>query len=140
MFANVKTNKIEMSKREANAIGRTSSDEFKEFVSLKSVFPTFEIKVVSRKANPLHKGLKYEVMEDYIKNSDNENKEELLENFKTLTKNDGGYKNANAFEVREWFLDTFPEIEQAEKERRAKVEKILNEAKENKIEYLRKVA
>lgn len=128
MFANVKTNKIEMSKREANAIGRTSSDEFKEFVSLKSVFPTFEIKVVSRKANPLHKGLKYEVMEDYIKNSDNENKEELLENFKTLTKNDGGYKNANAFEVREWFLKEFPEYKKAKEDHRKEIDKILGKA------------
>lgn len=125
MFANVKTNKIEMSKREANAIGRTSSDEFKEFVSLKAVFPTFEIKVVSRKANPLHKGLKYEVMEDYIKNSDNENKDELLENFKTLTKNDGGYKNANAFEVREWFLKEFPEYKKAKEDHRKEIDKIL---------------
>ena len=125
MFANVKTNKIEMSKREANAIGRTSSDEFKEFVSLKAVFPTFEIKFVSRKANPLHKGLTYKFMEDYILKSDSENKEELLENFKSLTKNDGGFKNANAFEVREWFLKEFPEYKKAKEDHRKEIDKIL---------------
>lgn len=134
MKANPTTKKIEMTKKEYNAIGRPESVEFQQYMTLKSVFPTFMIKVVTQKAKSSHKGLTYPVMENYIQNSKRENIDEILENFETLK------KEVSTFEVREWFLDTFPEIEQAEKERRAKVEKILNEAKENKIEYLRKVA
>lgn len=134
MFANIKTRKIEMTKKEANAIGKTTTPEFQEFVTLKSVYPTFDIKVVTPKAKSSHKGLTYPVMENYIKNSKRENMDEILSNFETLK------KDSSTFKVKEWFLGTFPEIEQAEKERRENVEKLLNEAKQNKIEYLRKVA
>lgn len=125
MFANVKTRMIEMTKKEANAIGKTTTPEFQEFATLKSVYPTFMIKIVTPKTNPIHKGLTYKFMEDYILKSDSENKEELLDNFKTLTKNDGGYKNANAFEVREWFLKEFPEYKKAKEDHRKEIDKIL---------------
>lgn len=134
MKANTKTKKIEMTKKEFNAIGRTSTPEFKEYATLKSIFSDFEIKVVSKKSNSFLKKLTFDFMENYINNSKRENIEDILADFETMK------KDSSTFEVREWFLGTFPEIEQAEKERRAKVEKILNEAKENKIEYLRKVA
>lgn len=141
MKANTATKKIEMTKREFNAIGRTSTPEFKEYATLKSIFSDFEIKVVSKKSNPLLKKLTFNFMENYIKNSERENIEDILADFEIMK------KEVSTFEVREWFLGTFPEIRQADKERRdadkkrrENAEKILNEAKQNKIEYLRKVA
>lgn len=128
------TKTINMTKKEYDAIGKTSSAAFREYCSLKAVFTDYEIKVVSKRSDSFFKRLKFDFMENYIKNSKRENIDEILEKFEVMK------SNSSTFKVKEWFLDTFPEIEQEIKERKAQVEKLLNEAKQSKIEYLSKVA
>lgn len=76
------TSKIEMTKTEAIAAGRLSSDKFNELKTLREMFPAFQIeivKIVTKKVDHF-KGLTYEYMENYIK----DNKESLLSIFYAL--------------------------------------------------------
>lgn len=46
MNANIMTSKIEMTKTEAIAAGRLSSDKFNELKTLREMFPAFQIEIV----------------------------------------------------------------------------------------------
>ena len=82
MKANIVTSTIEMTKTEAAAAGRLSSDKFNELKTLREMFPAFQIEIVKNVTKKVDhfKGLTYEYMENYIK----DNKESLLSTFYTL--------------------------------------------------------
>lgn len=132
MKANVFTKKIEMSATEAKAAGRITTDEYKELVKLKQLFPSFEIQVMKRntkKAKDYFKGLDYDYMKAYIDACKREDKDEIIEEFSLLMteKNeDTGKKVCSYIHVKKWFLATFPEIEQSREERNQKIQSILN--------------
>lgn len=115
MFANLMEKKIEMTKTEAAKAGKIGTEKYEELCTLMNRFPTFEIHIVktnTKSADHL-KGLTYEFMENYIK----EHKEELLTEFyKLCCKDENGKKldfgiKLSYGEVRMWFLEQFPEIE-----------------------------
>ena len=131
MFANVKTRNIEVNKTEAKAIGNPNTQEFQEFVTLKSVFPTFTMKIVGKSGNS-NKVIKYSVMRKYIEklidNSDGDQRveyEKKYENFKFMTTKVEGLNTAKSFDVTEWFLKAFPEYSEAKKDHQKKIDEIL---------------
>ena len=130
MFANRNTRKIEVSKAESKAIGNPTTQEFQEFVALKSVYPTFAIKVVGKRGNS--NVIKYAVMkkymEDLIQKSEGELKVEYTkkyEDFKYMTTKQEGLNTANSFEVTEWFLKSFPEYSKTREDHQKKIDEIL---------------
>ena len=130
MFANVKTRKIEVSKRESEAIGRPTTQEFQEFVALKSVFPTFTMKVVAKRggSNVIKYAVMIKYMQDLIQKSEGEQKaeyEKKYNDFKFMTTKQEGLNTAKSFDVTEWFLKEFPEYSEAKKDHQKKIDEIL---------------
>ncbi len=125
MKINFTTKEIEMNKTEAKAVNNVTGDAFNELQQLRAICPTFAIKVVAtkRKKNE-YKGLTYGYMRSYIKSHGGDDKEALLEKFDALT-ND---KEACYFDVRDWFLDKCPEVKDYKKDRKARINAIVNEA------------
>lgn len=132
MFANTKTRKIEVSKRESEAIGRPYTQEFQDYVALKSVFPAFGLKVVSKGGNDSKKVIKYAVMIKYIETLIQKSEGELkdkytkkYEEFKFMTTKQEGLNTAKSFDVTEWFLKNFPEYSKAREDHQKKIDEIL---------------
>ena len=122
MFTNLLTKKIEMTKTEAAKAGKYNSPEYNELAALMERFPTFEIVIVktSTKSVDHLKGLTYEYMENYIKSH---NEELLVEFYELCGKDENGKKleiciKYSYGEVRMWFLNEFPEIENFEKRKK----------------------
>ena len=115
MFANVMTKKIEMTKTEAAKAGKIGTEKYEELCTLMNRFPTFEIEIVKTSAKSVDhlKGLTY----DYMKSHIEKKKPELLTEFYELCGKDENGKKADfgiSFsygEIRMWFLEQFPEIE-----------------------------
>lgn len=118
MFTNLLTKKIEMTKTEAAKAGKFETKEFEELSALMDRFSSYEIVIVKTNTKSVDhlKGLTYEFMENYIK----AHKEELLTEFYELCgKDEKGKKldfgiKLSYGEVRMWFLEQFPEIENFE--------------------------
>ena len=118
MFANPITKKIEMTKTEAAKAGKIGTKEFNEFCALSEKFHFSDIEIIKTNTKSVDhlKGLTYEFMENYIK----AHKEELLTVFYELCGKDENGKKINFGvklsygEVRMWFLEQFPEIENFE--------------------------
>lgn len=130
MFANVKTRKIEVNKTEAKAIGNPNTQEFQEFVALKTAFPTFTMKVIVKRGNS--NVIKYTVMvkymEELIQKSEGEQKDKYTkkyEDFKFMTTKQEGLNTAKSFDVTEWFLKNFPEYSKAREDHQKKIDDIL---------------
>ena len=122
MFTNLLSKKIEMTKTEAAKAGKYNSPEYNELAALMERFPTFEIVIVktSTKSVDHLKGLTYEYMENYIKSH---NEELLVEFYELCGKDENGKKleiciKYSYGEVRMWFLNEFPEIENFEKRKK----------------------
>ena len=118
MFANPITKKIEMTKTEVAKAGKFGTKEFKELGALMDRFSSYEIVVVKTNAKSVDhlKGLTYEYMENYIKAH---NEELLVEFYELCGKDENGKKldfgiKLSYGEVRMWFLEQFPEIENFE--------------------------
>lgn len=134
MNANLMCKRIEMSKNEAKAAGKLGSVEFKMLKQYRSEYPGFEIyiKPATRRKTEF-KGLDYKYMRAYIQKCMREDKAAIMEKFNTLTAQDkkDGKENtehleaASYLDVRNWFLSTFPEIEQYRKDHEEKVKNIL---------------
>mgnify|MGYP003291631317 CR=1 FL=1 len=116
MNANLMTKKIEMSKVEAKAAGKPSTNEYNTLLELLKNFPGYQIEIVKTAAKKVDrfKGLDYNYMADYIKSHN----EELLKEFYTLRGLDENGKKvgmaaaASYSEIKMWFLEQFPEIEE----------------------------
>ncbi len=128
MYANIINKTIEMSKNEAKAAGKVNSQAFKDFQQLHAAYPNYEIEIkASTKRNNDYKGLTYDYMRSYIENHGGESKEAIIKEFNTLTNNEAS-KDIAYFDVRDWFLEKFKEVKTSKKERKEKVNAILNKA------------
>ena len=132
MFANVITKKIEMTKTEAAKAVKIGNEQYEELCTLMNRFPTFEIEIVktSTKSVDHLKGLTYEYMENYI---EKHNKELLTEFYELCGKDENGKKikfgvSFSYGEIRMWFLEQFPEIENFDNRKKL----------DNKMEEVRK--
>lgn len=136
MKANLINKTIEMSKSEAKAAGRIGSEKFKELKKYQRAYPDYTICIIEApKRKSEYSGLNYKFMETYIKGSDREDRDQIMDEFKTLrgveNKNRSEFekvKVASYLEVKTWFLKKFPEIQQYKDNHSKKIENILNVA------------
>ena len=130
MNANFTKQIIEMSTTEAKAAGKFGSPEFNELQGLRAAYPNFQIVVKAPKKAKNQLKIDYNFMETYIKGHDNAeenmNKLNILRGKKA---DEGVYaETVNFMDIKKWFLATYPEIKNAQKEYREKIDKILNVA------------
>ncbi len=101
---------IEMpSKKYATAASKFGTIEYNEVQAARRDYPNY--KVVTRKAPKKFdnlKGLTYEVMENYIENHDNENKEIKKQYDFLRGKAEGSVSSVTYGEIKKWFLATYP--------------------------------
>lgn len=123
---------IEMTKAEAKAAGICDTDEFEKLEKLRAAFPGFRIVVKASKSKDNMKGLTVDHMKKYIAAHDDEEGS----NMKTFNTLRGIYEDgevefarvATYGELKMWFLDTYPEVENINKT----VDDILAKAKKNR--------
>lgn len=132
MKANLITKTIEMTKSEAKAAGKIGTEKFNELKEYQRAYPNYTICIVEApKRKTDMSGLDYKFMEYYIQKCNKENKKEILDQFNTYraAQNKGKKKGervaaASYFTVRDWFLATFPEIQQAKDAQKKRIENI----------------
>ncbi len=141
MRANIENRTIEMTKAEAKAAGKITSEKFKELKAYKEAYPGFEVVIVAAsRRKSAYSGLTYEYMEAYIEKHDDKNKTIMIEFNKLRAivsdedkKNLGGMsetlKAASYGEIREWFLNTYVEIKEFHEKHNKEVEEILKSKK-----------
>ena len=119
MNANISSATIILSKAEAKAAGKTTSAEFAELNALRAAYPTFRIVIRASKSKDNMKGLTVEYMKKYNSAHDDENGS-TMKVFNSLRGiyEDGATEFARVAtygELKMWFLDTYPEIEDMNK-------------------------
>ena len=124
---------IEMNKAEAKAAGRTASPEFAELNELRAAFPGFRIEVKESKSKGTMKGLNIPYMKKYIEAHDDAKKTNMTIFNALRGLDENGNENelarvATYGELKMWFLDTYPEVEDMNKT----VDDILAKAKKNR--------
>ena len=136
MNANFEKKTIEMTKTEAKAAGKFGTTAFDELAGLRAVYPTFRIVVKASKSNDNMKGLTVDYMKKYIEKHDDEDGSnmKIFNRLRGLNE-DGTVKEEKDFarvatygELKMWFLDTYPEVENMNKT----VDDILAKAKKNR--------
>ena len=131
MNANFTKQIIEMSTTEAKAAGKFGSPEFNELQGLRAAYPSFQIVVKAPKKAKNQLKIDYKFMEKYIKAHDDEKgtiMDELLFLRGKKAKEGEYVETVNFMDIKNWFLKKFPEIKNAQKEYREKIDKILNVA------------
>lgn len=120
-------NTITMTKAVAEKASKYGSEEYRELMQVRKDFPTFEVKVIATpKRKTEFKGLNYAFMKQYIMNCKRADKDEIQKDFEELTTKIDGCDVASFGEVRQWFLETFPDIKNHRKNHRAKMDNILS--------------
>lgn len=130
MNANLISKSIEMTANEAKKAGKIGTEEFKELREYLELYPNYAIviKTAPKRKNEF-KGLDYNFMKSYIKEHDDEDGTKMAR-FLSLTGQDEngkikGIEVAGYLDVKDWFLDQFPEIKAKKEARRNEIKKIL---------------
>jgi len=116
---------IEMSKKFAKAAGEFGSYEYKMLQQVRTENPGFHIAIVDSKSskNATTKGLDYNYMEAYIASHDDEMNSIMAEykNLRGMSEEAKavGAKSLSYGEIRKWFLEKYPAIEEFHKKREA---------------------
>ena len=124
---------IEMNKAEAKAAGIYGSVAFDELKALRAEFPGFRIEVKASKSKDNMKGLNISYMKNYIEKHDDEDGTNMaiFNQLRGLDRTGNKVefaRVASTGELRMWFLDTYPEVEDMNKT----VDDILAKAKKNR--------
>ena len=134
---NNKARTIEINKTFAAASSKYGSAEYKELQDARRDYPDFRVVTIKQKgAKAEFKGLTYDYMKDYISKHDDEDKSKMAQ-FQMMR---GAMSNdevsimdaADYADVKEWFLQTFPEFEAFRKAREALIKQI-EEAKAKRL-------
>ena len=133
LFVNRKNGTIEMSKKFAAASANPFSDEYAQLQSVRRDYPKFKIVTVSQKAAKSDfKGLTYDYMRKYIVKHDDAEKSIMAEfEMLTATSEEAAellMEAASYHEVKEWFLDKFPEIKAFHEKREALLKQVAAKA------------
>ena len=131
MNANITKRTIEMSTKEAKAAGKYNSPDFNMLQGLRAAYPTFQIVVKAPKKAKNQLKIDYKFMEEHIKKNDDEKETTMNELMFLRGKKakEGEYvETVNFMEIKNWFLKKYPEIKNAQKEYREKIDEILNVA------------
>lgn len=129
MYANYEKKVIELSKNESKAAGKIGTPEFEELQKLRAAFPNFPVVIKAPKKAKNQLKIDYKFMEEYIQKHDGENAAamdelNILRGKKTV---EGEYVEAvNFMEIKNWFLKKYPEIKNAQKTYREKINEILS--------------
>ena len=91
----------------------------------------FKVVVKSAPRKDSYKGLTFKYMEKYLERYE---KTELLAEFKLLTNNKNGNQSETYGKVKEWFLHTNPEFDEAVKKNKEAKDVILSRVKEEKAD------
>lgn len=133
MYANYEKMTIEMTKTESKAAGNIHTDEYLELKELRTQNPTFRIVIKTTKSRDNMKGLTVSYMKKYIEKHDNEERANMAI-FNSLRGLDADGNEIELTrcvtygELKMWFLDTYPEVEQFNQN----VNRILEEAKRSR--------
>ena len=136
---NTKRNVIVLSKATAKAASVFNSPEYNDLQKARRDYPDFRVEVKKTAKKDNYKGLNFKFMEKYIEQNDNENKSIMAEYNLLRGRNEDGDVVSDAAsygEVRSWFLDTFPEVE----EYRNKRDEVLERVKANRAAKRNQVA
>lgn len=134
LFVNDGNRTIEMSKAFSKMAHQYGTAEYNDLQAVRRDYPRYrEVIVKPSRKNDTFKGLNKSFMRQYIARHDDENKT-TMNKFKTLigevevNKEDGEVAMcASFFEVKKWFLKTFPEIEKYAKDSQDAINAILKE-------------
>ena len=130
---NHKNYTIEMDKKFAAASSNPFSEEYAKLQEVRRDYPKYKVVVASSKAKESTSGLTFEYMELYIEKHDDEEKS-IMDTFKMMRAEGDEYKAMGAkpesfLTIRDWFLDTYPEVREFH-EKRAKIVEDLRKKKE----------
>ncbi len=112
---NNKKHTIEMNQTTSKRASQYGTDEYNALQDVRSAYPTYRVIVVNRRTDKGEfKGLTYEFMEKYIKAHDDENKT-IMKQYLALRGEseealDVGANAKSYAEIKDWFLDTFPDF------------------------------
>ena len=134
MKINMKDSKIELPTAETKNAFTFGTKEYKNLQTARRDYPDFEVVTITTKRNRNDfSDLDMKTIRAYVEvNGTEEQKEHFAFISKRRIDEDGAYCEALPFfQIKEWFLNTFPEIKAERKAYREKVQAILNEAKLN---------
>lgn len=134
MKINMKDSKIELTTAETKNAFTFGTKEYKNLQTARRDYPDFEVVTITTKRNRNDfSDLDMKTIRAYVEvNGTEEQKEHFAFISKRRIDEDGAYCEALPFfQIKEWFLNTFPEIKAERKAYREKVQAILNEAKLN---------
>ena len=130
---NTKNFAIEMDKKFAAAAANVFSAEYEKLQEVRRAYPNYKVVTIARKEKTSGtSGLTFEFMELYIEQHDDE-EQSIMAEFKALRATDDeskalGMKGESYLMIRAWFLNTYPEVENAA----AKREKLLKDIREKR--------
>ena len=130
---NTKNFAIEMTKAFEKASSVIGSEEYTLLQQARRDYPSYKVVTVARKEKTSGtSGLTFEFMELYIEQHDDE-EQSIMAEFKALRATDDeskalGMKGESYLMIRAWFLNTYPEVENAA----AKREKLLKDIREKR--------
>ena len=121
---------ITMDRTFAKNAENTRSEEYAHLQSVRRDYPTYTVVRRQIKKNPnkeCYKGLTYEYMEAYITKHDDENSS-IMEAYMTLRgisddADEAFAESCSYFEIKTWFLNTYPAIAEFHKKREALLNK-----------------
>lgn len=133
MYANISASTIIMNKTESKNAGKIGSKEYIELKELRAEFPGFRIEIKTTKGKDNMKGLTLSYMKKYIEKHDDDNKTNMKIFYSMRGLDSDGNKNevgrvVSYGELKMWFLDTYPEVENMNKT----VDDILAKAKKSR--------
>ena len=135
MYINVTTKAIEMAKSEHRAAHTYGTSQYEELQEVRKAYPGFKVVIKERKRTDRLKGLNEAYMAKYIKDHDDEQQTIWKEFCELRGADENGKKKelsgaASFGELRMWFLNRFPEIE----DMNASVDAILAKARKERAE------
>ena len=113
-MANIKINNsnrtIVITKAFAKEAETFKSEAYIALKEAKADNPTYSVVVRKAPKRDTHKGLTFDFMKKYISKHDEDGT--LMEEFEAITKNEDGIQSMSYGEVKEWFLVSFPEVDE----------------------------
>ena len=135
MFINVTAKAIEMAKSEHRAAHTYGTPEYENLQEVRKAYPGYRVVIKERKRTDRLKGLDVDYMKKYIQAHDDADSNILKVFYQLRGLDENGKKlplaaAASFGELRMWFLNQFPELE----DMNATVDNILAQAKKARAE------
>lgn len=123
MYINEKKMAIEMTKKFATAARKFGTKQYRDLQEARRDYPNFKVVTITRKATgcqDTYKGLTYKFMEDYIQKHDDA-EQSIMDEYLTLrglteAAKENLLEPYSYYEMKTWFLKTFPAIAEFHKQ------------------------